>query len=531
MKGEGGNGIARYSAHTTTSFKLEKLFFLSHKICPSLHTMATSIIDITSYKQNFANNAKAIPVDDLALEIKTRHETFISKRLLPFQVEPIPSLEQSRYERISSEVRRIYLDIDGVPTSEPFLILDIVKSLKDFFKEEVGEEMSEEMNFITTFNGNSETHAGFSFHLYCRNYSMNVNNLHNLLAKFVSTSGKRYADYIDMSLYSKVRLFKIPYYLAIGKDRVSLSTNKENFHRLINCGNELLDLEFFKCMIVQNTAKTHLLVKNVPFLEQYSKSCRYISPEAFQQIGECINKTCEAVRSFYDNSDEMEILHNMLREKMVLLRRRYGDKINGAMVRKLEDVERIDSISSNSTTLLKCIDTCNDILGELETKFGCVSEGVSEGVSEDEYMKVIMNKPPSPFGQTRKQSKWSGSPPTTTSNSFDQTRKPAIWGRKNKPYSPTTAAPATTATRMTPKFGRNDIPMEQTPTPTPTPFAQAMKERAKLVRVNTILKTILPCFEVANNNESKDKNSRTLMNENMEMLEKLTSLVKSTMIK
>lgn len=465
--------------------------------------MATSIIDITSYKQNFADNAKVISINDLASEIKTRHETFISKRLLPFQIEPIPALEQSRYERISSEVRRIYLDIDGVPSSEPFLILDLVKSLNDFFKEEVGEEMSEEMNFITSFNGNSETHAGLSFHLYCRNYSMNVNNLHNLLAKFVSTSGKRYANYIDMSLYSKVRLFKIPYYLAIGKDRISLSTDKENFHRLINCGNELLDLEFFKCMIVQNTAKTHLLVKNVPFLKDYSNHCRYISPEAFQQIGECINKACEAVRSFCDNSEELEILHNTLKEKVDMLRREYGGKIRGARMRKLEDVERIGLISSNPTTLLKCIDTCNDMMEEMETKFG--HEGMcDDGVREND-----------------------GYTPTTTtmtkpnsSNPFAQTKKQSDWGRKNKPSTFTY-----TSTKMTPKFGHNDI---QTKT---TPYGwgamNVIKERENLIRINMILKTTLTCIELMNSNESKHKNAKELMNENAEMLEKLTSLVKS----
>ncbi len=203
-------------------------------------------IAITSYVQNRRNKWKREKVNDLIEAIKL-HD--ISK---------IPNIEISKYEVLREQTRKIYFDIECIPSNDDLpkqdseelcsagfhrnprsardeLIHQILTDVNKFFRKKCKDQMHDDMKFIITYNKSSANHPGKSYHAYCMNYCMNYKQLRNIICEFVNTDGEKYKDYVDCSVYSKNRLFKMPYYIGLTQvdNKSQIDTNRDNHHFII----------------------------------------------------------------------------------------------------------------------------------------------------------------------------------------------------------------------------------------------------------------------------------------------------------
>ena len=200
------------------------------------------IVAITSYKQNTFKHWQVVTFDEISARLKMKHDLYTRNKC------PVNPNDKSVYECIESENRKIYLDIEKIPVDQPELIEEIKYKLNEFFKSKC-HEMDEDMSFVLTFNPSSPSHEGLSYHLICTNYCMDYKNMYNAIAEFLSTDGAKYLSYIDVSVYSSLRLFKLPYYYGIDSKTKKMDTSGDNYHRIQS---EYIDNnEFYNNFIIQ----------------------------------------------------------------------------------------------------------------------------------------------------------------------------------------------------------------------------------------------------------------------------------------
>ena len=182
-----------------------------------------STIAITSYLQNRRNKWKHEKVNDLIEAIKL------------YDISKIPNIQVSKYEVLREPTRKIYFDIECIPVNNDALIRQILTDINKFFREKCKDQMRDDMKFIITYNKSSANHSGKSYHAYCMNYCMNYKQLRNIICEFINYDGEKYKDYIDCSVYSKNRLFKMPYYIGLTQvdNKSQIDTNHDNYHVII----------------------------------------------------------------------------------------------------------------------------------------------------------------------------------------------------------------------------------------------------------------------------------------------------------
>ncbi len=205
-----------------------------HKASPSQSALKATIIDrnprtintvsLTSYMQSNCRNWKREKVHNLV------------DSLMKLDESKTPVTTISKYEVLYETVRKIYFDIERIPFSDENAVFELLTDINKFFRKKCGDQMKEDMKFIITYNKSSANHSGKSYHAYCMNYCMNFKILRNTVAEFVNTDGKKYKDYVDCSVYSKNRLFKMPYYIGVVQDGLNskLDTNVDNHHMIIS---------------------------------------------------------------------------------------------------------------------------------------------------------------------------------------------------------------------------------------------------------------------------------------------------------
>ena len=133
----------------------------------------------------------------------------------------------SRYEVLNKRIRRVYFDIEKIPKENTTLINDIIDSLKKFYCEKLG---ITEIEHVITYNYGSKTHEGLSYHVIFPKIAVDYSKQKLGVCEFVETEeGKKYKEYIDTSIYSSSRLFKLPYYIGIVNDE--LDEDHNNYHR------------------------------------------------------------------------------------------------------------------------------------------------------------------------------------------------------------------------------------------------------------------------------------------------------------
>ncbi len=105
-------------------------------------------------------------------------------------------------EVLQSNFIRVFLDIEKIPTDQPDLIYSIINDISEF--------LSIDKNLYTLTTNNGSHHSGLSYHLYFPYFTTKQNML-NVIRNFILETEKKYEKYIDQSVYSKNRLFRLPY--------------------------------------------------------------------------------------------------------------------------------------------------------------------------------------------------------------------------------------------------------------------------------------------------------------------------------
>ena len=193
--------------------------------------------------------------------IHTSIESFYNDTLNP---------EDCVYEVLDKPIRRIYLDIEGIDmeTSESHkLVRKIINDFKDF----IGTSLSPAH---VTYNAGSTGHSGHSYHVIF-DEEINYQLLKNIVIAFKQLHPD-YGMYIDESVYSVIRLFRLPFQC---KQRVDDTPDTNDVHVPINLETQqLMDKEYwndimsYSYVIQYITGKADITVATLP-------------DEAIQQIG------------------------------------------------------------------------------------------------------------------------------------------------------------------------------------------------------------------------------------------------------
>lgn len=104
------------------------------------------------------------------------------------------------YELLTNPRRRIYLDIENIPSDQPELITKLIDDWCKFI--EVPNE-----NISYTFNSGSH-HEGLSYHVFIP-YATYGFNILNGIRKF-KCEHPEYVNYVDEKVYNRNRLFRLP---------------------------------------------------------------------------------------------------------------------------------------------------------------------------------------------------------------------------------------------------------------------------------------------------------------------------------
>ena len=194
--------------------------------------------------------------------IHTTIESFYEDTLNP---------EDCVYEVLDKPIRRIYLDIEGIDmeTSESHkLVRKIISDFKDF----IGTRLSQPH---VTYNAGSTGHPGHSYHVIF-DEEINYQLLKNIVIAFKQLHPD-YGTYIDESVYSVIRLFRLPFQC---KQRIYDTPDTNDVHIPINLETQRLmdkeawnDVIFYHYVIqYDNGVAADITVADLP-------------DEAIQQIG------------------------------------------------------------------------------------------------------------------------------------------------------------------------------------------------------------------------------------------------------
>lgn len=157
-----------------------------------------------SYKENYFSN-------------HNMYDTYEEAR------EEIENPETSTHEVLKRDQRKIYLDIEGIPVDQRDLINHIVKDFIEFMP------IPKDIEYVLTINEHSCTHKGLSYHLILP-YQMNYLDMRRVIIGF-SNKHPNYAKYIDVSVYSCIRLFRLP--LNFKPDSKIGGLNKDDVHTFL----------------------------------------------------------------------------------------------------------------------------------------------------------------------------------------------------------------------------------------------------------------------------------------------------------
>ena len=291
------------------------------------------IIDISnSFSENTRNNYKMFNIDDAINALQIDINSFLNSQIINSLV--------SRFEIIGRDCIP-YFDIEKIPEDKgDEYINEIAKSLMNELSTHSQKQFT---RFCITYNTSSITHPGKSYHVYFPEYSTIKDEMKKFVNYYIDSKKEGY-EYIDASVYSKDRLFRLPYQKGVNKsyDVVNLGDRYKDFHRIIVGTNQASDY------IISNTAtKERVFFSSIPNKYLLMKSVNIISGP-YNKTDKKLNKVCDLLtsllaekeqtikeepKSVKQEEDPNEQLYNRtlaIRELLISykLRNRYYSKVN-----------------------------------------------------------------------------------------------------------------------------------------------------------------------------------------------------------
>lgn len=134
--------------------------------------------------------------------------------------------EDCVYEVLDKPIRRIYLDIEGIVDMMPHESHRLVRKIINDFREFIGVYLSPAH---VTYNAGSTGHHGHSYHVIF-DQEINYQLLKNIIIAFKQLHPD-YGTYIDESVYTVIRLFRLPFQC---KQRADDTPDTNDVHVPIN---------------------------------------------------------------------------------------------------------------------------------------------------------------------------------------------------------------------------------------------------------------------------------------------------------
>ena len=248
-----------------------------------------------------------------------------------------PINDYSIYEVLDGvHLRRFYFDIEKITedkeTKAKQIVIDIAENFSKFILNNYDDKNIKVYYHITT-NINSPTHKGYSFHLIFPFICANYKDMNYIVVEFLEEYPE-YKDYIDLVVYSRVRLFKLPCYFGIVMDRNNgteeiSDINSNNYHKLDEKCNNLSEKEFKRFVtehiITYINADTDTIFKlnnifNISLrkLKSIKRKNNWSGPFINKRLTYNDNKT-EIISPFYStvnviSKDEINKIYNEKRE-------------------------------------------------------------------------------------------------------------------------------------------------------------------------------------------------------------------------
>lgn len=132
---------------------------------------------------------------------ENKSRNYISYADIQSALPDIMDKETCSLEVLSQPKRKIYMDIENIPFDKTNVIYDIVNKFSSFMKIPTD-------GCCLTYNKKSTQHSGLSYHVIFP-YVMDINDMKKSVLLF-KTLNPEYEHYIDASVYSILRLFRLP---------------------------------------------------------------------------------------------------------------------------------------------------------------------------------------------------------------------------------------------------------------------------------------------------------------------------------
>lgn len=215
----------------------------------------------------------------------TNYKTYNS---IPECLEEVLNKSTASYEVLDKEERKLYFDIENIPKDKPELINDIIR--------DINKVLGKDIKYHLSFNQYSKTHLGLSYHLVY-DCIMDYKDM-KILSFYIKDSFPDYEFYIDSSVYSRVRLFRLP---LNGKPN-NVTIDNEDVHKIVS-EDDTINNFFIQNVEGLETFNLPDEIKSFNVSEYYKKLYLKPIPENFKHSAG-VNEIKELVEKRLDNLEQ-----------------------------------------------------------------------------------------------------------------------------------------------------------------------------------------------------------------------------------
>ena len=187
-----------------------------------------------NYFENKPFNHKFIPISNIIDNIKNVNVITTIGEKSKVMNDKSEYLHETLFE-IIGKLSIPYFDVEGIKDNEDENNHSLIYQIADSIKKELTEMSKKDVKiYKITYNNSSHSHEGKSYHLYFPEWATYKEQIHKFVNWYIDNKKFGY-EYIDGSVYSSNRLFRLPYQQAVNKVGISIDINErcKDFHRFI----------------------------------------------------------------------------------------------------------------------------------------------------------------------------------------------------------------------------------------------------------------------------------------------------------
>lgn len=213
----------------------------------------------SSYTENKPTNHKFVPISEIINNIR---QVKIGKDMKIMDKNTNSPLSNTMFEIIGN-ICIPYFDVEGINDNTDMNDHSYIISVAESLKKELSEMSKKEIKYYRiTYNNSSHTHKGKSYHIYFPEWASYKDQVQKFVNWYIENK-KLGSEYVDGSVYSKDRLFRLPLQQAVNNQNTDNDVNErsKDFHRFINVD----DVNHLEDFIIGNVkGKTVITFPTIP---------------------------------------------------------------------------------------------------------------------------------------------------------------------------------------------------------------------------------------------------------------------------